>query len=415
MIRYFLSLILVAFAMLMSVPAWACSIFETDRENEFDYAYLSNEFIFEDDIKFTDEGALEARNQAKSDLGHRVFLADSIFLVKPVFMPVDIKAAYYDDFDLGMVKFEVTQVIKGEPREQFYLMKDGTSVALVIDPAKLMGDLKDEYEVFKRRSRERHKVHEGFEFWDNQLLVKSKMAYPPQQDSCSVPTVSQFVFGDSYLYIGSFDDPKYWDLEPVSGEKDPLVQAVIRQVEEKKWVKKSISPEEYFENMDYATPVTLSKCPAGVKRDRDINWWDPFSNFSFKKRRGKKEPAPFKPYSSITNDKLLDMVNSSWPGLFVYYPDAEKRGVTCKGNEDYLVFGYGWENEGIPQLSQNEDLWSDTKSNIRYAKIIDGEVLISSIKTQYALEGPERISLDNVFSWVPKSDFDPTIWPDLYE
>jgi len=392
--------------------ASACSIIVENREGEFDYAHLSNEFIFEEDVKFTDEGALAARNAAKSKIGHSVQISKSIYLVKPVFVPVDMKTEYFGDIELGIVKFEIVEIFKGEKKAEFYLMSDSRSLSLVPNPEKFTGETKKEYESFKKLSRDRHKHHQAFEFWDTQLLVKPEMAFPPHHNSCSVTMISNFVFGDNYLFIGDLNSPKFWNIEPVSGIEDPLVQKVVQQIQTGKWVKQSISPQDYFSQIDYSAPVTLSNCPSGVRREKDINWWDPFTKYSFRTQKTDKNIKPFKSMrGQDVRPDVLEKVNNDWPGIFVYYPDTDKKGVTCKGRENYLVFGYGWYHEGKPQLSRHPELWRETKSNIRYAKIVNGEVLLSSIKTQYAFKGPERIPLETVLSWIPKSDFDPDKWP----
>ena len=399
-----------------TTPAFACLILPENREAEFDYDYLSNAFIFENDILLVDHGTLAVRNSAKSDLARKADFSDRILLVYPRKVPTTAKLDNYGKTDLVTVKLDVAEELKGSAPQDLFFSHDGLSLLAVPDPEKYQGLLKNEYKAFTKRTKQRYAAHDEFEFWDTQLFANSVMPVPGAATSCGVPTTPQFLFDSPYLYFGDLGQNGDNVIVPVSGKTDPLVEAVRKWLSDQLPLKRTIHSEEYFKNMTYVNSIILKQCPSGVKKSR-TGWWDPFSNYPMKNWEENQNIKPFESDPVHPADsRFLDHLNHEWPGLFVYFPDSEKGGITCKGNERFLAFGYKSVFDGQPVLTDFElDQFTQSASTIRFAKVVDDEVIVASIKTQFALEGPERIPLDTVLSWIPETNFDPLKFPDFDE
>jgi len=198
---------------------------------------------------------------------------------------------------------------------------------------------------------------------------------------------------------------------PVSGENDSLVKSLKTAISAKTRVRQPLSVKAYFQNVNFAYPVKLD-CKQAIKTaNRGKDWWDPFTAFPLD-GSPKKVGATFTAYpgrafveeperiGAIIKPDHMSRLNDDWPAIFAFYGDRDRKLLTCKKDEAFLVYG-----------SENSARFSTDATNhngkhyvnlpkYRFAKIIDGKILTSSIKTNYALHGEDRIPLEMIMAWV---------------
>ena len=408
--------LLIVWLSIGSVTASACSIFVTSREGEYDY----NPIYIHDFPKGVDYESKDVASHvvnAVSGLRFAFWDNSHIFVAKPEFYTIPATTEYLDNAPVGVVRFTVIENILGDNKNEYWFTNDSGQINTVIDPDFFKNNYPDDFKSFLEYTNERAEGHNNFQFWDYLTFVEPEINYSPLMTSCGFTSIPMVDFDRHYLIVNSRHSPF---IIPLSGPTDSIVPAFKNAVaKEKKDIRRSISSKEFFSHMKYAEAFKLDSCSDELlESNKSTFWWDPYTvtiDDDFMKDPTLREQVIWKKHIRIspldvtrTNPELISAVEDNWPSLFEYYGDRDQKGVTCSGNENYLVFGYETVKDSRNMLfRQNKP--TSLKSNyghsaLRYAKIVDGNVLISSIQTNYIFDAYTAVPVDQVLEWVNAND-----------
>ena len=390
--------------------AWACSIIVENRKDEFQYDHLSPT-IYDDDWTPFDKNALEGLAKGQVPFDH-ILQSNDVYLAKAQVNKSDITVPHYGDLPLGLVEFKIVETLKGKKRDTIWLSTDTKTITPVMDVSRTPKKFKLK-EQLKDMTNEMIASHDNFWFWDTQIAPKTLLGSPYGGTSCGPIYLPQVLDNTHYIVFPNFFAMNYI---PVSGENDTLVKTLKTAIAAKSRVRLPLSVKEYFQNIDFAYPVILD-CKRAIKTaNHGKDWWDPFTDFPLFDSSSKGPGATFASYpggaiidppgrlGAIIKPDHMSRLNGDWPAIFVFYGDRDRKLLTCEKDEDFLV--YGSENSArfsTDAINHNGKHYVNLPK-YRFAKIIDGEILTSSIKTNYALRGEDRIPLETVMNWISKAN-----------
>ncbi len=387
-----------------------------NRSGEFNYESLGITVYTDKKWDYTSSNALELINNGQGSLNLSTVQNNFVFIAKPKFIKTNVKIKSLNKQDLVFVTFKPIVNLIGKKTEPIWFSNSVDQITPVLDPSNLSGFLKIAYVDFLEKENQQAKSHSGFAFWDHLIMPKPSFLGPDDGYSCAPKTYTHFDENRYYLIIGT-KNGDFVRTEPLSGLDDPLISVVKKQLDKKdsNYIRKQISAKSYFENMKFAAPVKLQSCSAHLlKANRKTDWWDPYTKFTYSlERRGVNlqgaEFTPLNKHKRKISKTLVGHLNHDWPALFEYYGDKDLKGVTCKGHEEFLVFGYH-NRSAYPFHLKNQNEPKGGVSELRFAKIVNGQVIVASIKTNYQIQSPNKIPLEDVLSWIPDTEYDPWVW-----